>query len=255
MGGLMNRRALHGLIPYGGTFLVFSDYMRPAIRLAAMNGLHTIYVFTHDSIGLGEDGPTHQPVEHLLALRAIPGLLVIRPADANETVTAWSMAIAHGEGPVAVVLGRQELPILDPSKYPRIGEGVQRGGYVLADPGVDEPDLILVATGSEVHLALAAQEQLAKQGERVRVVSVPCVEIFSGQPESYRDTVLTRGVAQLVIEAGVTLGWRSYFEPTDTIVGIERFGASADGEVVMREYGFTVDNVCQHAKRLLKKQV
>ncbi len=254
MGGLMNGMALHGLIPYGGTFLVFSDYMRPAIRLAAMNGLHTIYVFTHDSIGLGEDGPTHQPVEHLLSLRAIPGLLVIRPADANETVAAWYLAMAHCEGPVAIVLSRQKLPILDQANHPEMADGVQMGGYVLADSDTEQPELILVATGSEVHLALAAREQLANQGATVRIVSMPCIEVFARQSVTYRNAVLPAGVPRLMIEAGVTLGWRSYFDSTDTVVGVDRFGASAPGETVMREYGLTVDDVCQQAQRLLQNR-
>ena len=254
MGGLMNGMALHGLIPYGGTFLVFSDYMRPAIRLAATNGLHTIYVFTHDSIALGEDGPTHQPVEHLLGLRAIPGLLVIRPADANETVAAWCMAMGHSEGPVAMVLSRQKLPILDPAKHPKMAEGVRAGGYILADSDTEKPELILVATGSEAHLALAAREQLSAQGTKVRVVSMPCIEVFVRQPLTYRNAVLPVGVPRLVTEAGVTLGWRSYFESTSAVVGVDRFGASAPGDTVMREYGLTVDSICQHAQRLLKNR-
>jgi transketolase len=228
--------------------------MRPPIRLAAMNGLHTIYVFTHDSVGLGEDGPTHQPVEQLLALRAIPGLLVIRPADANETVSAWCMAIAQRDGPVALVLSRQKLPILDPVQYPKLAEGVRKGGYVLADAEPGPPELILVATGSEVHLALAAQEKLAKQGAQVRVVSMPCIEVFTRQTQTYRGEVLPGGVPRLVIEAGRTLGWRSYFESTDAFVGVDRFGASAPGETVMREFGFTVENVCQHAQHLLESR-
>ena len=175
-------------------------------------------------------------------------------ADATETVAAWCMAIAHRDGPVAMVLSRQELPILDPAQYQNLADGVRMGGYVLTDRSAGKPELVLVATGSEVHLALAAWEQLSMQAAKVRVVSVPCVEVFSRQPQTYRDTVLPRGVAKLVIEAGVTLGWRSYFESGDAYVGVERFGASAPGEVVMREYGFTVENICQHAERMLKNQ-
>jgi transketolase len=253
MGAILNGMALHrGLIPYGATFLVFSDYMRPPIRLAAMNGLPVIYVFTHDSIAMGEDGPTHQPVEQLLGLRSVPGLTVIRPADANETTAAWRIAIASGNRPTALVLTRQKLPVLDLALYPAIPSGVPRGGYVLADaPSGAPPDVILIATGSEVHLALSARDRLASEGVKVRVVSLPCWNLFKIQPEPYRDQVLPEGVPSLAIEAGETLGWSTYVGPPAAIMGVDRYGASAPGEVVMREYGFTEENVCQQARSLL----
>jgi transketolase len=254
MGAILNGMALHrGLIPYGATFLIFSDYMRPPMRLAAMNGLRVIYVFTHDSIGLGEDGPTHQPVEQLLGLRSVPGLLVIRPADANETVAAWRIAVGRREGPVALVLTRQKLPILDLARYLNLTAGTMRGGYILADAGMGAaPDIMLVATGSEVHLALAAQEQLAQKGTRARVVSMPCWELFAAQPEAYRHQVVMPGVPILAIEAGIPLGWQSYLGVATSVIGVDRFGASAPGEVVMREYGFTVEHICQRAQSLLR---
>lgn len=254
MGAILNGMALHsGLIPYGATFLIFSDYMRPPMRLAAMNGLPVIYVFTHDSIGLGEDGPTHQPVEQLLGLRSVPGLLVIRPADANETVAAWRIAVGRREGPVALVLTRQNLPILDPTRYPNLTAGAMRGGYILGDAAMAAaPDIILVATGSEVHLALAAQEQLAQKGTWARVVSMPCWELFAAQPEAYRHQVVMPGVPILAIEAGIPLGWQSYLGVAASVIGVDHFGASAPGEMVMQEYGFTAENLCQQARSLIR---
>ncbi len=256
MGAILNGMAAHGgTLPYGSTFLVFSDYMRPSIRLAALMGLHVIYVFTHDSVGLGEDGPSHQPVEHLLALRAIPGLTVIRPADANETAVAWRMAVEHWGGPVALVLSRQNLPVLDPGKYPQIEEGVRSGGYVLADAaGGSPPEIVLVATGSEVALALAARERLEKAGTRTRVVSLPCWEIFDARPEEYREKVLPPEVPVVAIEAGVSLGWMSYIGPRLTVVCVDRFGASAPGEVVMANLGLNVDAVVRQASSLLARR-
>jgi transketolase len=253
MGAILNGMALHrGFIPYGATFLIFSDYMRPPMRLAAMNGLPVIYVFTHDSIAMGEDGPTHQPVEQLLGLRSVPGLTVIRPADANETAAAWRIAIESKDHPTALVLTRQKLPVLDLARYPDLPAGVARGGYILADAGADaRPDVVLIATGSEVHLALNAHDRLAGEGVKCRVVSLPCWSIFKAQPESYRKEVLPEGIPWLAIEAGVTLGWDSYFGPSMAVLGVDRFGASAPGEVVMREYGFTVENVCQQVGALL----
>jgi transketolase len=253
MGAIMNGMALHrGLIPFGATFLVFSDYMRPPMRLAAMNGLPVIYLFTHDSIAMGQDGPTHQPVEQLLGLRSIPGMVVIRPADANETVAAWRVAIGRREGPVTLVLTRQGLPVLDPARYPALTAGVPLGGYVLADsPSKTRPDVILIATGSEVHLALESRDQLATEGVQARVVSMPSTELFSMQGEQYRSEVLTAGVPLLVIEAGVSLGWRSYVGPQMAVIGVDRFGASAPGPVVMEHYGFTVENVCKRTHDLL----
>jgi transketolase len=254
MGAILNGMVLHrGLIPYGGTFLVFSDYMRPPMRLAAMNGLPVIYVFTHDSIAMGEDGPTHQPVEQLVGLRAIPGMVVIRPADANETAAAWRMAIERREGPVALVLTRQALPVLDLARYPGIPAGVPLGGYVLADAQPDtRPDIILIATGSEVHLALEGRDRLASEGVLARVVSVPSTNLFSMQPDRYRDKVLPPGVPLLVIEAGASLGWKSYVGPQIAVIGVDTFGASAPGPVVMQHHGFTVENVCKQTHSLLR---
>jgi transketolase len=216
--------------------------------------LQVIYVFTHDSIGLGEDGPTHQPVEQLLGLRSIPGLILIRPADANETAAAWRVAIEHNGHPVALVLTRQKLPVLGLDRYPNIPLGVRAGGYVLADAPEDAgPDIILIATGSEVHLALAAREQLAQEGVKARVVSLPSWHLFQAQPAEYREAVVSPGLPILAVEAGVSLGWRPYVGPHIEVIGVDRFGASAPGEVVMREYGFNVENVCQRALALLKQ--
>jgi transketolase len=253
MGAILNGLALHrGLIPYGATFLIFSDYMRPPMRLAAMNGLPVIYVFTHDSIAMGEDGPTHQPVEQLLGLRSVPGLTVIRPADANETTIAWRIAIESEDRPTVLVLTRQNVPVLDLARYPVIPAGVQRGGYVLADAGEGtRPDVVLIATGSEVHLALNVRDRLASEGVKARVVSLPCWSLFKEQPEPYRSQVLPEGVPVLAMEAGVTLGWDSYIGPPMPVLGVDRFGASAPGEVVMREYGFTAEHVCQKVRALL----
>ncbi len=256
MGAILNGLAAHGgIIPFGATFLIFSDYMRPPIRLAALMGLHVIYVFTHDSIALGEDGPTHEPVEQLLGLRSIPNVLVIRPADSNETATAWRIAIEHTDGPVALVLTRQNLPILDLQKYPQLPLGVRSGGYVLAHATGNTPaDITLIATGSEVQLALAAREKLDTQGVRARVVSLPCWNLFEAQPVEYREAVLPPEVPMLAIEAGVSLGWRPYVGPGIEVIGVDRFGASAPGEIVMREYGFSVDQVTQRALALIKRQ-
>jgi transketolase len=253
MGAILNGMAAHrGLLPFGATFLVFSDYLRPAIRLAALMKLHVIYVFTHDSIGLGEDGPTHQPVEQLLGLRSIPNMTVIRPADANETVAAWRVAVEHQGGPVALVLTRQKLPVLDLAKHQDIPLGVRTGGYVLAHaPQNGAPAVSLVATGSEVHLALAARERLSEEGIPAQVVSLPCWNLFHEQPARYRERVLPPDVPILAIEAGVSLGWRSYVGPQIAVVGVDRFGASAPGEIVMDHYGFNVENVCQHVRKLL----
>jgi transketolase len=255
MGAILNGMALHrGLIPYGGTFLVFSDYMRPPMRLAAMNALPVIYVFTHDSIGMGEDGPTHQPVEQLAGLRSIPGMVVLRPADANETVAAWRIAIGRKKGPVALILTRQGLPVLGLDKYPGIPAGVPLGGYILADsPAGAKPDIILIATGSEVHLALEGRDRLANEGVQARVVSMPSTNLFASQPDDYREEILPTGVPLLVIEAGATLGWRSYIGPQIDVIGVDTFGASAPGAVVMEHYGFTVENVCKQAHVVLDR--
>jgi transketolase len=255
MGAVLNGMAAHGgTIPFGATFLIFSDYMRPSIRLAALMGLHVIYVFTHDSIALGEDGPTHEPVEQLLGLRSIPNMLVIRPADANETAAAWRIVIEHTNGPVALVLTRQNLPILDLQKYPQLPLGVRSGGYVLAHAsGEALPDITLIATGSEVQLALAAREKLETQGVRTRVVSLPSWSLFIAQPVEYREAVFPLEVPMLAIEAGVSLGWQPYIGPGIATIGVDRFGASAPGEIVMREFGFSVENVLQQALALIKQ--
>ncbi len=250
MGAIVNGMALHGgLIPYGSTFLTFSDYMRPASRLAALMGTHSIFIFTHDGIGLGEDGPTHQPVSQLLSLRSIPNLLVIRPADANETVAAWKTAMRE-PGPVALVLSRQKLPILNPERCP-ITEGVPRGAYVLADSELQPAQIALIATGSEVHLALAAQQQLLQQGIGARLVSMPSWELFDSQSVEYRRQVLPSNVRKLAIEAGVSLAWCKYVGEGGDVIGLDRFGASAPGEVVMERLGFNVENVVNRVRSLL----
>jgi transketolase len=253
MGAILNGLAAHGgILPYGATFLIFSDYMRPSIRLAALMGLHVIYVFTHDSIALGEDGPSHQPVEQLLGLRAIPKLLVIRPADANETSAAWQVAIEHQDGPVALVLSRQNLPILNLQHYPQLPLGVRAGGYVLADAaGIGAPDITLIATGAEIHLALAAREKLESEGVWARVVSLPCWNLFTTQPDEYREAVLPPEVPMLAIEAGTPLGWRPYVGPGMAVIGVDHFGTSAPGNVVMQAYGFNLDAVTRQALELI----
>ncbi|WP_457637543.1 transketolase [Oceanithermus sp.] len=249
MGAILNGLVLHGgYRPYGGTFLVFSDYMRGAVRLAAMMGIPTVYVWTHDSIAIGEDGPTHQPIEHLMSLRAMPDLWVIRPADATETAIAWRMALERADGPTALILTRQGLPVLDRQKYAP-ADGVLKGGYVLSEPE-EEPVAVIVATGSEVALALEAQELLASEGVAVRVVSLPCFEALEAQEESYRQRVLPPGLPTLAVEAGATLGWERY---ADAVLGVDRFGASAPGPVVYREYGFTPENVAAKLKELLER--
>ena len=251
MGSLLNGIALtNGMIPYGGTFLVFSDYMRPPIRLAALMGIRPIYVFTHDSIGLGEDGPTHQPVEQIAALRAIPNLTVIRPADANETAAAWKVAIEHRGGPVALILTRQKLPIIDPAKY-LSADNLKRGAYVLAQTS-EHPELILIGTGSEVQLVIAAYEQLAADGARVRVVSMPSWELFEQQSKEFRQSVLPTSVRKrLVVEAASPMGWEKYAGDGGDIIGMTTFGASAPYEILMKHFGFTVENVLQRARKLL----
>jgi transketolase len=253
MGSISNGMALHGgLRPYTGTFLIFSDYMRPAMRLAALMQVSVIFIFTHDSIGVGEDGPTHQPVEHLAALRAIPSLTVIRPADATETVEAWRIALTHS-GPTCLVLTRQNLPVLDRARM-EPGGGVARGAYVLADPQQGHPQVILIATGSEVTVAAGAQKLLAERGVAARVVSMPSWDLFERQPQSYRDSVLPPTVtARVAIEAAVPLGWHKYVGPAGEIVGMTRFGASAPGPVLFEKFGFTAENVAARAMALLAK--
>jgi transketolase len=250
MGAILNGIALHGLTrPYGGTFLQFSDYMRGSVRLAAMMGLPVTYVWTHDSIGLGEDGPTHQPVEHLWALRAIPGLDVVRPADANETTVAWRTILERTDHPVGLCLSRQNLPVVDRSSGLAGADGVARGGYVLAEAEGGQADVILISTGSEVQIALAARDQLAAEGVRARVVSMPCVEWFEEQDAAYRDEVLpphTR--ARVSIEAGIGLGWRQFVGDAGRIVSLEHFGASAAYQKLYEEFGLTAEHVVSAAK-------
>ncbi len=247
MGSIMNGMALSGgALPFGGTFLIFSDYERPAVRLAALSGAKVAFVWSHDSVGLGEDGPTHQPIEHLMALRAIPRLRVIRPADANEVPQAWRVHI-DGEGPTAIVLTRQNVPVLATTAE-RAPDGVPRGAYTLVDEPDDRPDLVLIGTGSEVHLCVAAGEQLATDRLGVRVVSMPSWELFAEQPDSYRDEVLPPGVPTLAVEAGVSLGWDRY---ADDVVAIDHFGASAPGGVALAEFGYTPENVVARARALL----
>jgi len=242
MAAIMNGMALHGgVLPVGGTFLVFSDYARGAVRLSALSGAKVIYSFTHDSVGVGEDGPTHQPVEHVASLRAIPGLSVIRPADANETVAAWRAAV-EAHGPTALILSRQSLPTLEGTSH----EGVLRGAYVLVD--APDPALVLVATGSEVHLCVEAARQLAEAGTAARVVSMPSWNLFEAQHDAYRRSVLPAGVPTLAVEAGVSLGWDRY---ADASISIDRFGASAPGEVVLERLGYTVENVLARSRELL----
>jgi len=248
MGAIVNGMAAHGAtIPFGATFLIFSDYMRPPIRLAALMKLHVVHVFTHDSIALGEDGPTHQPVEQLACLRAIPGLTVIRPGDANETAVAWRVAIEARDRPVALVLSRQNLPTLDRGRY-AAADGLRRGAYVLADLPGGKPRLVLIASGSEVGLIAAAGERLQGEGVAVRLVSMPSWELFEAQPRDYRDAVLPRPIPALAVEAGVAQGWLRY---ASDLLGVERFGASAPGGEMLERYGFTVENVCARARALL----
>ena len=252
MGAIVNGLAAHGgFIPYGSTFLIFSDYMRPSIRLAALMGLHVIHVFTHDSLALGEDGPTHQPIEQLASLRAIPGLTLLRPGDANETAVAWKVAIETRDRPVLLALSRQDLPTLDRSRFAS-AEGVRRGAYVLSDPASDAPALILIGTGSEVGLVVAAAERLSAEGVAVRCVSMPSWDLFERQPQGYRDEVLPPAVTRrLAVELGVSQGWERYVGDAGDIVSIDRFGASAPAAVLLKEYGFTVDTVLARARRLL----
>lgn len=253
MGSIMNGLAAHGgTVPFGATFLVFSDYMRPPIRLAALMGLHVIYVFTHDSIALGEDGSTHQPVEQLASLRAIPRLVVIRPGDANETAVAWRVALEAHDRPVALVLTRQDLPTLDRTRF-SAADGLRRGAYVLADVPDGKPDLILIASGSEVALIVEARQKLLEKKIRARLVSMPSWELFEAQPREYRDSVLPPAIgARLAVEAGVPLGWHRYVGERGDVLGVERFGASAPGNVMLREYGFTADNVFRRGLALLE---
>jgi len=252
MGAIVNGIAYHdGFIPFGATFMVFTDYMRGALRISALSHLHTIWIMTHDSIGLGEDGPTHQPVEHLCALRAIPNLNVIRPADANETVEAWKAAILRKDGPTLLALTRQALPTMDRSTLaPAIG--LHQGAYVLADMGEGTPEIILMASGSEVSLVLEAGQRLAEEGSSVRVVSFPCWELFKSTPESYRESVLPGAVKKrLAVEMGIGAGWEKWVGDGGEIISIEGYGASAPYKILMEKYGYTVENVYQRARKIL----
>lgn len=255
MGSIVNGMAVHGgVIPYAATFLTFSDYMRPPMRLAAMMGIRVIYIFTHDSIGLGADGPTHQPVEHLANLRAVPNLTVIRAADATETAEAWKAALLNCDGPTALIFSRQKLPVLDRHRYAPAA-GVQRGGYVLWESSADT-EVILIATGSEVHIALEAGQQLATGGTAVRVVSLPSWELFERQPEEVRNRVLPPEVkTRVAVEAASPFGWERYVGPNGAVIGIDRYGASAPAEVLYEKLGFTATNVIRKAKRLLGERV
>lgn len=250
MGKALNGIALHGgFIPFGGTFLVFADFMRPAVRMAALMGLRSIFVFTHDSIAVGEDGPTHQPVEHAMSLRVIPNLCVIRPADALETAMAWQTACLNEHKPTALLLSRQKLPVLH--KYAEvIHENAGKGAYVL-DAGKGTAKAVIIATGSEVHVALEAQAKLAEEGICVSVVSMPSWDVFEQQSEEYKQSVLPAGLPKVAVEAGVTLGWSRYTGSEDNVIGINKFGASAPGGTVLKEYGFTAENVANKVKSLL----
>ena len=251
MAAALNGMALTGMIrPYGGTFLIFSDYMRPSIRLAALMGLPVTYVFTHDSIFLGEDGPTHQPISQLLSLRSIPNLTVVRPADGNESAAAWQIALERGDGPTAIVLTRQKLPILPWAERAR--EGALRGGYTLLDPAEGAPEVALLATGSEVSLALSAHAELAAEGIAARVVSLPSWELFDAQDEEYRREVLPLDLPHRVaIEAATALGWERYVGPQGLILGIDGYGASAPASVLAEQYGFTPERVVERVRELL----
>jgi transketolase len=255
MGSISNGLAtFKNIIPFTATFLTFADYMRPAIRLAALMKLHVIYVFTHDSLALGEDGPTHQPVEQLASLRAIPDLTVIRPSDANETAMAWRVAIEHQNNPTALILTRQEVPTIDRQYYAKASE-LRKGGYILSDAPKGKPDIILIATGSEVSLIIAAQQKLQKQKISVRVVSMPSWELFEAQSQKYQDSILPPHITtRLVVEAGIRQGWERYIGFDGDMISVDSFGASAPGPLVMAKYGFTVENVCKKALTLLKKR-
>lgn len=252
MGAILNGMAAHaGVVPFGATFLIFFDYMRPPVRLAAMMKLHVIYVFTHDSIALGQDGSTHQPVEQLAGLRAVPGLTVIRPGVANETAVAWRVALEAGDHPVALVLTRQNVPTLDRTQC-AAADGLRQGAYVLADAPNGKPDVILIASGSEVGLTMAARQTLQERNVMARVVSIPSWDLFNAQPRSYRDQVLSPSIrARLAVEAGASQGWHRYVGDGGDVLGVDRFGASAPGDIVMLEYGFTAENVSKRALAML----
>lgn len=255
MGAILNGMAYHGGVrPYGGTFLIFSDYMKPSIRLAGLSHLPVIYVFTHDSLGVGEDGPTHQPVEQLVGLRSIPNLAVIRPADANETVLAWKAALEAKDHPTALILSRQNLPVLDFENYPEVRDGLKKGGYVVSEAKTAGTfDLIIAASGSEVHPAIEAKKKLEGEGLSVRVVSFPCREVFEKQSQEYKESVFIPGVPILAVEAGSSIGWKSYVGAGVECIGVDRFGASAPGKSVLEKYGFNSENIYNTAKEILKR--
>jgi len=251
MGSALNGMALSGLIPYGATFMIFSDYMRPTLRLAALMGIRSIFVYTHDSIFLGEDGPTHQPIEQIPSLRTIPNFSFIRPADANETAVAWRVAIERMDGPVALALTRQKLPVIDREKYAS-AEGLAKGAYILADSKGQRPDVILIASGSEVSVALDAYENLVAEGVAARVVSMPSWDLFEKQTQDYRDEVLPPATtARLAIEAAYPFGWERYIGSQGAVIGMTRFGASAPYKILAEKFGFTADNIVRHAHELL----
>ena len=250
MGSVVNGLVLHkGLIPYCGTFLVFSDYMRPAIRLAGLMNIPAIYIFTHDSVGVGEDGPTHQPVEQVAALRIIPNLTVIRPADPNETVGAWKYAL-QSSGPAALILTRQTVPLIE-LDVDTVIDGVARGAYIACQTSNDRPDLIIIATGSEVGLSIEAAGILTKKGHHIRIVSMPCWEIFEKQPEEYRDKILPDGIKKLSVEAQITFGWEKWIGASENCIGLNRFGASAPGKVVFEKLGFTPGKIAARAEEII----
>ena len=249
MSAAVNGMAAHGgLIPFGSTFFVFSDYAKPAIRLAALMQTHSLFVFTHDSVAVGEDGPTHEPIEHLMALRAVPGITDFRPADANETAAVWRLALER-TGPCFMALSRQDLPVIDPAAHDAYA-GVSKGAYVLE--GAPNPQVVLIGTGAEVWTALGAAKLLADEGIRARVVSFPSWKIFEEQSAEYKASVLPAGVPRLAVEAGATLGWWKYVGLDGDVVGLDRFGASAPGATVLKELGFTAENVAARAKKLVK---
>jgi transketolase len=254
MGAIVNGAAAHGGIvkPYGSTFLIFSDYMRASVRLSALMGLPVLWVWTHDSVGLGEDGPTHQPIEHYAALRAIPHLWVIRPADANETVVAWRVALERTDGPVALLLSRQNTPVLDRGELAAAQE-LERGGYVLWESSRERPQLILISTGTEVAPVLQAGRQLAGEGVSVRVVAMPCVELFEAQSRAHRDAVLPpEATVRLAVEPGATISWWKWVGASGDVLGLDRFGASAPGSRVLEELGFSAERIAERARTLLQ---
>jgi len=255
MGAIVNGMAVYGgVIPYGATFLVFSDYMRAALRVSALSHYPCIWIFTHDSIGVGEDGPTHQPVEHLASLRTIPNLVTIRPSDANETAEAWKVAISRRDAPTALILTRQNLPIIDRSIYTSAGE-LKRGAYILGDIGEGEPEIILMASGSEVRLIIEAGMKLAARGVNTRLVSFPSWELFKQQDAQYRDYILPSKIkARIAIEAGVSQGWERWVGDEGCVISIERFGASAPAEVLFKEFGITVEHILEIASQMIKER-